>query len=704
MDNKQINIRLQNLLREERAIRSKLDCKTLFYDKYEWTPSNNNVKLLDNEIVFEGNNVHFYISYLESNNSFNLAPNNPLFDNLNLYSYLNINFQGEIKGECDVRLFVITYVNQTQKEIISVELNSKKNIEIGNAQDIRLAIRIQGNGRFRLKSIVLDPAPETVQDWKSNGQNVHREIHVQREIKEAKKLIVAMVVDEFTYESFRHECDAIYLSPSNWRETLELNKPDFFFCESAWSGKDSDKREWKGKVYSSINFKKENRNELINILQYCKENGIKTVFWNKEDPNHYDDKVHNFVDTALKFDYIFTTAEECVERYKSEYNHDHVYPLMFAVQPKNFNPIEKYERTDDIVFAGSYYRQHPERCKVMDQIFNLIIKQNQSNLVIYDRHYYNQDENHTFPHDFLPYIKPSLPYTRIDKAYKGSKYALNINTETESNTMFARRVFELMASNTLVLSNHSKGLDKHFGDFLFLFKDDEEILNQAFNVDYYKHRLKALRYVLKYHTYEDRLTYVLDIIGINVKQQVPSVCVLMFVCNEHELLKSIEIFDSQSFREKKLLIINQGSNPIQTAQWLARYGSSSVFVTDMNMFEKYNKNIDEFIIADYIACMNFNFYYGNNYLLDILLSYKYVDKETVVVKNSNFKPYQFVNEASIYAAVFPKSALEFFDFNQLDDFFIQKLFEVGYRVFNCDPFNILYPNENNIENRMRINI
>jgi len=367
----QINQRLQELINEERFIRSKLEYKRLNYNKEDWFPSDKKVRLLEHEIVIEGNNGHCYISYLESNNSFDLAPKHSLFDKLNLFSTLHVSFQGEKSGDCDIRLFVITYVHQIKKEIYSIPLNSKESIEIDAPDiDIRLAIRVQGNGRFKLDSIVLEPGMGT---YVTNIKDF--QVNFQRQITNPRKLKVAMVVDEFTYESLRHECEAIYLSPDNWLQTMRLKKPDLFFCESAWTGKDPDKREWRGKIYSSINFNKENRTELLKIIQYCKENGIVTVFWNKEDPSHFDDKVHNFVDTALKFDYIFTTAEECVERYKKEYNHNNVYPLMFAVQPRQFNPIETCERTDEIIFSGSYYRQHPQRCKVMDQIFNLIIQQ-----------------------------------------------------------------------------------------------------------------------------------------------------------------------------------------------------------------------------------------------------------------------------------------------------------------------------------------
>lgn len=705
MNNQMIDKRLKELRQEEILIRSKLDFKSLSYNKNEWFASDKNVELTDKEILVNENLKQCYISYLESNNSFNLSPKHILINHLNLYENLNISFQGEVSGQCQIQLFIITYVNGIKQDVYFVELNSSKSINIENVDDIRLALRIQGNGKFKLKSIVLKPSIHSLSEEVNYGKSTKRNVA-------AKDIKVAMVVDEFTYESFRHECNAIYLSPDNWRQTLEQNKPDLFFCESAWAGKDPDKREWRGKIYSSVNFNKENRTELLSIIKYCKENGIPTIFWNKEDPSHYYDKVHNFVDTAVKFDYIFTTAEECVDLYKKEYNHDKVYPLMFAVQPKQFNPIETYQRTDDIIFSGSYYRQHPERCKIMDKIFDMIVERGQSGLVIYDRQYFNPDDNHKFPERFKPYIKPRLPYTKLDKGYKGSKFALNINTETKSRTMFARRVFELMASNTLVISNYSKGLDYQFGDLIFLLDLDnndrlQEIINNAFKGEYQKHRLKALRHVLGNHTYENRFAYILDIVGVQAEINDPSVTAIVFVHEEADIREAIDLFDSQNYQRKKLFIVNINGNPLNTSQWLSDFGSEAIFVTDLNMLENYNNGLEDLIDSEYVTFINPSYYYGNNYLKDMMFSYKYLEYETktIVVKNKKHVPYQFIKEGSMYSAIFPKKALEYYDYNERnEEEMVRKLFEVGYRVFNCDPFNLLHPKEVTEKSKVAINI
>ena len=90
----------------------------------------------------------------------------------------------------------------------------------------------------------------------------------------------------------------------------------------------------RAKIYTSIKFKKENRKELIEILDDCHEKGIPTVFWNKEDPVHFSDRINDFIRTSALFDYVFTTAVECVDLYIRDVGVPYADVLPFAVQPK----------------------------------------------------------------------------------------------------------------------------------------------------------------------------------------------------------------------------------------------------------------------------------------------------------------------------------------------------------------------------------
>ena len=343
-----------------------------------------------------------------------------------------------------------------------------------------------------------------------NKKNVHI---TSNNLKSCSSFKVAMIADEFTYNSYKDEFTAIALEPDTWQEQLEKSKPDVFFCESAWAGLDSKRRPWRGQIYASVRFQKENRTALIGILDYCKKNSIPTIFWNKEDPTHYMDRVHDFVKTSKMFDFVFTSAEECVDKYKKEHGITNAFALPFATNPRIFNPSGATHRSSSIVFAGSWYANHVQRSKDMEFILDCLRNQG-FDIEIYDRYYGESDPLHRWPDKYKSFLKPSKPHDCMPEVYKSSCFGLNFNTVIESSTMFARRVFELMSCNTLVLSNYSRGVHEIFGD-LVIFIDREPSRLVAFSAkEIDSIREKALNLVLSEHTYTNRWQKILSKIGI----------------------------------------------------------------------------------------------------------------------------------------------------------------------------------------------
>jgi FkbM family methyltransferase len=420
---------------------------------------------------------------------------------------------------------------------------------------------------------------------------------VDNEIKQINHIKVAVIMDEFTYTCFKYEFNAIVVEPSNWLEIFKREKPDLFICESAWSGIDSELRPWRARIYSSVNWDYENRGPLLAILEYCKKNNIPTIFWNKEDPAYYDDRVHDFVDTAIKFDHIFTTAEECVQKYKDDYGHESVHCMMFAGQPKLFNPISIGERSSDIIFAGSWYYNHPKRCMEMKQIFENILD-NGYNLKIYDRGYGTDDPNRIFPPEYQKFTHPSIPFKHIEKAYKESIYSLTINTVIDSRTMFARRVFELMLCNTMVLSNYSKGIYEHFGDdIIFVEENKIDITNSE------EKRLKNLYNVLENHTYAKRFKQILDTINFKYKLADNFVTLYYVVENYNEIEGIFEHYNNIEYKNKKIALIlseNIPNNQIKNIYY--EYGNDDVLVYSLHYLLQEDEMIDNltkyFIFAD----------------------------------------------------------------------------------------------------------
>ncbi len=420
------------------------------------------------------------------------------------------------------------------------------------------------------------------------------------------QLKIACIMDDFTFGSYQPEAQLQQLTPTAWQAELEDFQPELLFIESAWRGKDEL---WGSKVGH-------NASELQQIVRWCRARGVPTMFWNKEDPVHFE----TFLTTAKQFDFVFTTDMDCIHRYKAALGHDQVYFLPFACQPSVHNPIELYERKDAFCFAGAYYARYPERTR---DLGNFVAKLPEFRPVeIYDRNYGKNDPNYQFPAEYQPFIVGTLPFSEIDRAYKGYRYAINLNSIKQSQTMFARRVYELLGCNTVTVSNYSRGVRLMFGDLVITTDSGEEMVRrlQALAGDEEssgKLRLAALRKVMLEHTYEQRLNYIVaKVSGTPVANPLPDVAVLGYARSEEDLKAILANFQRQTHTSSILYLV-LGRKVQQPPGKDAR-------VHFLRRKELEGKCIGDVIgNAALLAGMVAEDYYGPNYLLDMAIATRY---------------------------------------------------------------------------------
>lgn len=420
------------------------------------------------------------------------------------------------------------------------------------------------------------------------------------------QLKIACIMDDFTYGSYQPEAQLQQLTPAGWQAELEDFQPELLFIESAWRGKDEL---WGSKVGH-------NASELQQIVRWCKTRGTPTMFWNKEDPVHFE----TFLTTAKQFDFVFTTDMDCIHRYKAALGHDRVYFLPFACQPSVHNPIELYERKDAFCFAGAYYARYPERTR---DLGNFVAKLPEFRPVeIYDRNYGKNDPNYQFPPEYQPFIVGTLPFSEIDRAYKGYRYAINLNSIKQSQTMFARRVYELLGCNTVTVSNYSRGVRLMFGELVITTDSGEEMVRrlQALAGDEEssgKLRLAALRKVMLEHTYEQRLNYIVaKVSGTSVANPLPDVAVLGYARSEEDLQAVLANFQRQTHTSSILYLV--------LGRKVQQPTGKDTRVHFLRRKELEGKCIGDVIgNAELLAGMVADDYYGPNYLLDMAIATRY---------------------------------------------------------------------------------
>lgn len=577
-----------------------------------------------------------YISYREVNNNFNLKPENNTIRIKRNYTYTF-----DVKGIYDSTMQIIPMVigyNDTQKvEIKVLKLNGKTPVKFhSSVNSIRMVFRLAGKGNFEINKFTIREVPLKVQSLDPIFTNKF-EVEELKLLppKELKEIKMAVIFDEFTEASYTPECKLIKFGPNNWRETLYREQPDLLMVESAWKGNNGA---WEKKIG---NYGEENNKELFQLLDWCKENDIPTVFWNKEDPVHFE----RFIDIAKRFDLVFTTDENVVPRYQARMGHDNVFALPFAAQPKIHNPVKLYStRVNKVCFAGSYYHHHEERSKDMDALLDGAAEYG---LDIFDRNYEKTKNglmpNHQFPARFQQHIKGNLKYYEIDKAYKGYKVNMNVNTVKASNTMFSRRVFESLACGTPIVSNNSIGINNIFGD-LVTTSDNKDELKVAFDrllndSSYYKKISHlGIREVLTKHTYLNRLTMILEKLGLNTVVAKPEVTVLGIARSPEDFEEIITSFERQNYSDKKLYVLTEVYEGY--LDYYKKYNNENVSTFIMDYVETNYSNIKELINSEFVAYFSSENYYGENYLNDMVLTTTYSNAD-FIGKNNYF---QFNND------------------------------------------------------------
>lgn len=471
----------------------------------------------------------------------------------------------------------------------------------------------------------------------------------------AQDLKIAVLCDEFSYNSFSYEFDPIIVEPSTWKHRFELDAPDLFLCESAWSGIDSNTRPWKGKVYASSNFASENRNELLEIVEYCRKSGIPTVFWNKEDPTHFDDRVHDFVETAKVFDYVFTTDQDLLPRYTDEHGIKNIGWLPFATQPRLFNPINGQDRTTEVVFAGSWYQNHEARSAEMEKILDSILNAGMQ-LVIYDRYYGTEDPLHMFPTRFVPYTRPAVSHAELASIYKSSLFGLNINTVTDSTTMFARRVFELMSSNTLVLSNYSAGLATFFGDRVVILDGVTDKLGQLTDERVEQLRDENLHSVLESHTYRHRFLQILATAGVEYQKESGLVSFVAVVGNRdeaRELIARFRFYDELS--DQLLMVLDEIIPSEEIGSYYSEFNRHGVTVVSKELWRKQTISPERLVSNRFFVMIDILDFPIKNVLKRALLHRSYVD-EPIIYGSAN--KYVYSTKGTIKNLIGHRSFLE----------------------------------------------
>jgi hypothetical protein len=320
------------------------------------------------------------------------------------------------------------------------------------------------------------------------------------------------VLDGMSVAGFGPECELLLPDRADWQASLEAFDPDFLLVESAWRGNDD---RWRYCVGSYTGAEYRGLPQLRALVEWFRARGLPTVFWNKEDPVHFE----KFAEAASLFDIVFTSDENSIERYREQGGAaSFVGTLQFAAQPRLHHPFGPAERDTSPVFAGTFYRnRHTGR---QGTLAMLLSAAKPFDLRIYDRAHGDTSGDFGFPDDVADCVVGSLPYTELVDVYRQHRVFLNTNSVTASPTMYSRRVFELLACGTAVVSTPSEGLARQFGGIVDIVETPEEAtaaLRSLLGSEdvWWRRHAEGIRTVMTQHTYAHRLAEICDRAGVS---------------------------------------------------------------------------------------------------------------------------------------------------------------------------------------------
>ena len=519
-----------------------------------------------------------------------------------------------------------------------------------------------------------------------------------------------VILDEFSAESFGYEWTLVPLSRADWNR--QLDDLDFVFIESAWNGNGG---EWKYQLTGDSGLKP----DVIALLDECRRRELTTVFWNKEDPPHYDD----FLPLAKRCDVVFTSDVRLIPKYRVELGHDRVDVLPFAAQPAIHSPARPARgfAARDIAFAGMYFaHKFPERRAQMDLLLGAaeaVSNRMDFGLEIFSR-FLGDDERYQFPDGLADRVVGSLPYRSLLTAYKHYKVFLNVNSVVDSPSMCARRIFEISASGTPVVTTPSAATKRFFEQDEVpqpeTKSDAEWTLRALVRSQELRSRIvhKAQRRIWNEHTYSHRAMTVMKSIGVDFDDPLRTTVSAVVSTNRREHLSHvIETHAAQSFAGKQLILVAHGIDVPKDLFAQARdLGIDHFELVRVDATETLGTCLNRGIQASdgqTIAKMDDDDLYGRHYLSDQLAALRYSGAD-LVGKQAH---YLHLRSRNIVMCRFPErehrftdlvmgptlvGARELFRKHQFEERTVgedtelqQRLISEGARIYSADRFNFV---------------
>ena len=331
---------------------------------------------------------------------------------------------------------------------------------------------------------------------------------------------IGIISDLFLYKSFERLADFKPIYPHNYQQHSDI---DVLLLVSTWKGIDGIS--WKG-----VTARRSEQRELLfdHILPFYRDLGIPIVFYSKEDPPNYA----QFLPFAQQADYIFTSAEEMVERYRADCPQAiDIETLSFGINPKHHSPIgsQQGEIQSLVPFAGSWFNhKYPDRARWGGDILDAVVASDYYDLLIFDRNSELHDPRYRFPNRYANTLTPAIDHQTLLDIQRRVDISVNLNSVSDSSSMFANRAIELQAQGTVVLSNYNVALNSRYPHVHISngFTDTLAALNTLTEGEIRAIQAAGIRSAFSHELALMRISKILSTVGLSASVPEPRVAIL----------------------------------------------------------------------------------------------------------------------------------------------------------------------------------
>lgn len=435
-------------------------------------------------------------------------------------------------------------------------------------------------------------------------------------------LKIAVIVSDRLYHGLQYEGELLVLTPQNWKYILQYAKPDLIIVESTW---ETATGHWyMAQIPASGEYKK-----LGEIIMASRKLAIPTIFWNTKDFLYHI----YFKDFAKLFDYVYCADVREAELLKSEGIDVEV--LLPCVQPAIYNPFREYDRYHGmdlgILFDGwadlDRFRNELDVLELINDRFSLSIIESRFLITRARLDTYSRlkkvilgcvtDEMRSLC------LKYSSCYISFDKS---------LSTETEQQW----RILEAAASR--VPTVHYGTLDPkdlRVNTAIECCNRDSFLVKlHLFNEDpLYRQKQGHLawRYANLNHTFSHRMQAICKRIGLkNDWTEYPPVSIITPTMRESFFQRCFDNYHRQKYTPKELLVVYNGSKPSfgNLKKEITENHDINFHIVPQDLFAGACMNIGHFNAkGSYFFRMDDDDYYGENYILDMMLYLRAIDAD-----------------------------------------------------------------------------